>query len=175
MYHQGTHCTGKTGKIAKNSQGKHREFGNFATTQGICFAQLVNSLILKVTNIAIFAAKNSPTNFEAGYVFQVSVVYVKVTNHVNWHRENLQSDGKNREFENEIRVGTLIIFDDFIVFGQSHLLQMSLANMNTQKFSPRKDYNANRLTSGLLQLSERTHLVIDETALQPGQLDANGK
>ena len=38
-------------------------------------------------------------------------MYVIVTNHVNWHRENLQSDrekqGQHREFENIIRVGTL--------------------------------------------------------------------
>ena len=47
---QGTHCTGKTGKIAKKNpcQGKHREFENFAKTQGILFAQVVNSLIQKV-------------------------------------------------------------------------------------------------------------------------------
>ena len=34
---QGTHGTGKTGKMAKNipCQGKHREFGNFVKTQGI--------------------------------------------------------------------------------------------------------------------------------------------
>ena len=31
-------------------------------------------------------------SFEAGLVCQVSFVYVIVTNHVNWHRENLQSD-----------------------------------------------------------------------------------
>ena len=33
---QGTHRTGKTGKMAKKNpcQGKHREFGNFAKTQG---------------------------------------------------------------------------------------------------------------------------------------------
>ncbi|XP_077992480.1 mini-chromosome maintenance complex-binding protein-like [Glandiceps talaboti] len=55
-----------------------------------------------------------------------------------------------------------------------YLLPMTLENMNTLKFIPKKDYTANRLTSGLLQLSERTHLVIDETALQPGQLDTNG-
>ena len=36
-------------------QGKHREFGNFAKTQGIWFAQVVNSLILKIMDIAIFA------------------------------------------------------------------------------------------------------------------------
>ena len=36
-------------------QGKHREFGNFAKTQGIWFAQVVNSLILKVKDISKFA------------------------------------------------------------------------------------------------------------------------
>ena len=47
---QGTHATGKTGKMAKiiPCQGKHREFGNFAKTQGIWFAQVVHSLILKI-------------------------------------------------------------------------------------------------------------------------------
>lgn len=51
---------------------------------------------------------------------------------------------------------------------------MSLGNMNSLKFLPRKDYIANRLTTGILQLSDRTHLVVDETALQPGQLDTKG-
>ena len=45
---QGTHCTGKTGKM-----------GNLAKTQGIWFAQVVNSLILKVKDISKFAAKIS--------------------------------------------------------------------------------------------------------------------
>ena len=40
-------------------QGKHREFGNFAETQGILFARVVNSLSLKVKNIVLFAAKIS--------------------------------------------------------------------------------------------------------------------
>ena len=58
---QGIHCTGKTGKMAKEipRQGKHREFGNIAKTRGIWFAQVVNSLILKVKYISIFAAKIS--------------------------------------------------------------------------------------------------------------------
>ena len=61
---QGTHCTwktGKTGKMAKINpcQGKHREFGNFAKTQGIWFAQVENSLILKVKDIFKFTAKIS--------------------------------------------------------------------------------------------------------------------
>ena len=43
-------------------QGKHREFENLenlAKTPGILFAQAVNSLILKVKDTAIFAAKIS--------------------------------------------------------------------------------------------------------------------
>ena len=58
---QGTHCTGKTGKMAKeiSFQGKHREFGNFAKTQGIWFTQVVNSLILKVKDISKFGTKIS--------------------------------------------------------------------------------------------------------------------
>ena len=37
MIYQGTHGTGKTGKMAKiiPCQGKHREFENFVKTQGI--------------------------------------------------------------------------------------------------------------------------------------------
>ena len=59
--YQGPHCTGKTGKMAKKNpcKGKHRAFGNVAKTQGIWFAQVVNSLILKVKYISIFAAKIS--------------------------------------------------------------------------------------------------------------------
>ena len=37
-------------------QGKYREFGNFAKTQGIWFAQLVTSLVLKEKDISIIAA-----------------------------------------------------------------------------------------------------------------------
>ena len=64
---QGTHCTGKTGKMAQKipCQGKHMEFGSFTKTQGkhmeFCLLklQVVNSLILKVKDIVIFAAKKS--------------------------------------------------------------------------------------------------------------------
>ena len=59
---------GKSGKMAKRipCQGKHREFGNFAKTQGILFAQVVSSLILKIKDIALFAAKNLHFFSEAG-------------------------------------------------------------------------------------------------------------
>ena len=102
--YQGIHCTGKTGKMAKKNpcQGKHREFGNFAKTQRILFAQVVNSLILKVKlkDIVIFAAKISIFSPRSLIGLQVSFVYVIVTNYVNWHRENLrlnnEKTGKNR-------------------------------------------------------------------------------
>ena len=50
---------GKQGKWPKKIpyQGKHRGFGNFAKTQGIWFAQVVNSLTLKVKDISKFAVK----------------------------------------------------------------------------------------------------------------------
>ncbi|XP_075071637.1 mini-chromosome maintenance complex-binding protein isoform X2 [Mixophyes fleayi] len=56
----------------------------------------------------------------------------------------------------------------------SHYLPMTIENMNTLRFVPRKDYAANRLVSGLLQLSSQTSLVVDETLLEQGQLDTTG-
>ena len=53
-------------------------------------------------------------------------------------------------------------------------LSMTLHNMNTLDFVPKKDYTANRLKSSVLQLSESTNIVMDETALEAGQLHGNG-
>jgi hypothetical protein len=39
----------------------------------------------------------------------------------------------------------------------------------------RKDYDCNRLTTGILQLSNNTHLIMDETNLTTGQLTACGR
>lgn len=57
---------------------------------------------------------------------------------------------------------------------QSHLLPFSLENLNNLTFVPSKNYTTNRLTTGLLQLSNNTHLVVDETALMTGQLNSKG-
>ena len=60
---EGSHCTGKTENGQKNASRKHRKFGNFAKIQGkhnkMWFAQVVNSLILKVKDNSLFAAKIS--------------------------------------------------------------------------------------------------------------------
>jgi hypothetical protein len=53
-------------------------------------------------------------------------------------------------------------------------LAMTLNNMNTLNFVPKKDYKANRLISGVLQLSDSTELILDETALESGQLNTTG-
>ncbi|KAM3834292.1 mini-chromosome maintenance complex-binding protein isoform 2-T2 [Vipera latastei] len=56
----------------------------------------------------------------------------------------------------------------------SYRLQMTIENMNSLTFNPHKDYTANRLVSGILQLANSTSFVIDETLLQQGQLDTKG-
>lgn len=56
----------------------------------------------------------------------------------------------------------------------SFYLGLSLQNMNQMRLVPRKDYGANRLVSGALQLSANTWLFLDETKMEQGQLDAAG-
>ncbi|XP_073540700.1 mini-chromosome maintenance complex-binding protein [Phyllobates terribilis] len=56
----------------------------------------------------------------------------------------------------------------------SHYLPMTIENMNSSRFIPRKDYTTNRLVSGLLQLPSHTSLLVDETVLEQGQLNTTG-
>lgn len=51
---------------------------------------------------------------------------------------------------------------------------MSLEALNKSRMSPKKDYVQNRLRAGFLQLTDGTHLLLNENALQDGQLNANG-
>ena len=53
---------------------------------------------------------------------------------------------------------------------KSHYLPLTVSNLNGLAFIPKKDYHANRLVSGLLQLSANTHLLVDETAMENGQV-----
>ena len=76
-------------------QEKHREFGKFAKTKGILYAQIVNSLILKVKDIAIFTAKISILSRSwIGLPSQFCVCNSQFY-YVNWHRENLRLDREN--------------------------------------------------------------------------------
>ena len=65
---QGTHVTRKKGKtrtmtqkksLSRKTQGIWKFCQNTGKTQGICFAQVVNSLILNSKDILIFATKIS--------------------------------------------------------------------------------------------------------------------
>uniref|UniRef100_A0A8C5WMB4 Mini-chromosome maintenance complex-binding protein n=1 Tax=Leptobrachium leishanense TaxID=445787 RepID=A0A8C5WMB4_9ANUR len=56
----------------------------------------------------------------------------------------------------------------------SYYLSMTIENMNLLRFIPRKDYTANRLVSGILQLPVNTSILVDETVLEQGQLDTAG-
>ena len=72
-------------------QGKLREFGTFAKTRelpGILFAQVVNSLILKVKDITIFAVK-IPSLFRSWIYLpsQFCICRLILTNHKNSHKE----------------------------------------------------------------------------------------
>ena len=89
---------GKQGKWLKNSlSGKTQGIWKFCQNTGILFAQFL---------------------LEARYVCQVSFVFGIVTNHVNRHRENLQLDKENREFENAILLGTLEILPKHREYGR---------------------------------------------------------
>ncbi|KAK4877050.1 hypothetical protein RN001_009556 [Aquatica leii] len=61
-----------------------------------------------------------------------------------------------------------------LMVSTSYYLPMTLENMNELSFTPKKDYECDRLTSGLLQLSSNTHLILDETKLAPGRLNESG-
>jgi len=53
-------------------------------------------------------------------------------------------------------------------------LPLNLDNLNSLSFVPKKDYTANRLTAGVLQLSDSTQMVLDETAMEAGKLNPGG-
>lgn len=57
---------------------------------------------------------------------------------------------------------------------KSHYLPLKLENLNNLKFIPRKDYDANRLVTGVLQLPSGLHMVLDETKMESGKLDSDG-
>ena len=93
--HRENRENGQRNSLSGKAQGIWKFCQNVGKTQGILFAQVVNSLILKVRDTAIFAAKISTFFPEVGQVCQVSFVYVIVTNDVNWHRVNLRLDREN--------------------------------------------------------------------------------
>ncbi|GAV62484.1 LOW QUALITY PROTEIN: MCM_bind domain-containing protein/Racemase_4 domain-containing protein, partial [Cephalotus follicularis] len=56
----------------------------------------------------------------------------------------------------------------------THSIPLTLKYLNSTSLAPKKDYQINRLTPGLLQLAEGSHLIIDETQLESGTLNSFG-
>ena len=61
-----------------------------------------------------------------------------------------------------------------LIMSKSHYFPLTIEGLNSLTFVPKKDYASNRLTSGLLQLSSGTYLVLDETVMKDGQLNSQG-
>ncbi|KAJ6831676.1 mini-chromosome maintenance complex-binding protein [Iris pallida] len=56
----------------------------------------------------------------------------------------------------------------------SQALPLTVEYLNTGTLQPRKNNQTGRLVSGALQLAQGTHLTMDETYLQAGELNSNG-
>lgn len=56
----------------------------------------------------------------------------------------------------------------------SHHIDMSIASLNTLRFTPIKDHDNNKMIAGTLQLPDGMCLLLNETALTEGQLTAQG-
>lgn len=56
----------------------------------------------------------------------------------------------------------------------SHYIDLSIANLNNLRFTPKKDHENNKMIAGTLQLPDGMFLMINETALAEGLLTAQG-
>lgn len=56
----------------------------------------------------------------------------------------------------------------------SHYIDMSIANLNNLRFTPTKDTENNKMIAGTLQLPDEMYLLLNETALSEGLLNAQG-
>jgi hypothetical protein len=54
------------------------------------------------------------------------------------------------------------------------LLPLSVGKLNSIRLAPQKDAETDRMLAGVLQLPASTHLTVDATVLQPGQLETQG-
>jgi hypothetical protein len=57
---------------------------------------------------------------------------------------------------------------------KSYLFPLTIDNLNKLNLIPNKDYNKNKLITGILQLPDKFSLIIDETLLNTGELKEKG-
>ncbi|KAH0553492.1 hypothetical protein KQX54_001236 [Cotesia glomerata] len=110
--------------------------------------------------------------------------YNSIISKVNLIRSDLHLVLSQLLFGDEL-AANYVIFDKFPYFtnnfydilklfiAKTHLFECTLDNLNNSKLVPEKDYDSDKLISGILQLSDNTHLIIDETKLIPGQVTPN--
>ncbi|XP_027338865.1 mini-chromosome maintenance complex-binding protein isoform X2 [Abrus precatorius] len=53
-------------------------------------------------------------------------------------------------------------------------IPLTVEYLNTASVAPKKNYDTNRLETGVLQLAEGSHLIVDETKLEAGTLNSVG-
>lgn len=53
-------------------------------------------------------------------------------------------------------------------------MPLTVQYLNTASLAPKKNYDTNRLETGVLQLAEGSHLIVDETQLKAGTLNSVG-
>ncbi|XP_058753101.1 mini-chromosome maintenance complex-binding protein-like [Vicia villosa] len=56
----------------------------------------------------------------------------------------------------------------------THCIPLTVEYLNTASLAPKKNYDKNRLETGVLQLAEGSHLIVDETKLEAGTLNSVG-
>ncbi|TKY73940.1 Mini-chromosome maintenance complex-binding protein [Spatholobus suberectus] len=56
----------------------------------------------------------------------------------------------------------------------THCMPLTVEYLNTASLAPKKNYDTNRLETGVLQLAEGSHLIVDETKLEAGTLNSVG-
>ncbi|KAI4306951.1 hypothetical protein L6164_030188 [Bauhinia variegata] len=56
----------------------------------------------------------------------------------------------------------------------THCIPLTVDYLNSTSLAPKKDYDTNRLTTGVLQLAEGSHVIVDETKLEAGILNSVG-
>ncbi|XP_061368046.1 mini-chromosome maintenance complex-binding protein [Gastrolobium bilobum] len=56
----------------------------------------------------------------------------------------------------------------------THCIPLTVEYLNGASLAPKKNYDTNRLETGVLQLAEGSHLIVDETKLEVGILNSMG-
>ena len=94
----------------------------------------------------------------------------------NWPENNILSKEDLLKTSNETSESLAEIFYHYLreILTNSHFFQLSIESLNNSNLIPNKDYNNDKLVSGMLQLPEHFQLVIDETELNTGKLNQKG-